>query len=560
MNNSSKVEAHPKGTKLLVRTVFNIFSFKTNVLIIALGFLMGHSKGSQVPDASHAKVDGEYQAGMRLLNEKRYGEALDEFRRVEHLAPNLPQGYHGEGIALALLGQLEEATKVLNKALELDPSFWWARRELGIVEWQLQQKDQAAKELTEIVKLFPADAVANSILGQYEFGRGNYSQAAEYFAAGRAEIASNPGLQLMAAHALLQSRQVAAANELLDGLRRQGNLSPPQRFELGWLLGRAKHYQKAVQVFRSLPKDYPDQLGVQYGLALAFFEQGEYSDSAAILKDYSTSHAATPEVLSLLGVAEEKSGHTLEAFNAFRRGIQEFPKDNRCYLDMATLAAVHLNYDLGLQVAADGIERIPTDYKLFLAHGILYSLTGQLVKAQSDYEKALALAPGEGSIYVALGMGYEDQNKYAQAAGILRQAIQRQIKDALVYYFLADALLRDGVTLASPLYEEVRSAVESCLSLNPEFAFAYLQRAKLELMNNRLEEAIADLERARALEPDSEAILNQLGIAYRRAGRKAESEKCFAELAQSNKKEIEDSRVRRLVGIMVTASGEVHGD
>src|SRR5258708_17803303 len=89
----------------------------TNLLILPLGFMVGLSSGaSQAPDPSHGKADEAYQAGMRLLKEKRYREALDEFSLVKQYAPELPQGYSGEGIALALLGQLQEATKALSKA------------------------------------------------------------------------------------------------------------------------------------------------------------------------------------------------------------------------------------------------------------------------------------------------------------------------------------------------------------------------------------------------------------------------------------------------------------
>jgi tetratricopeptide (TPR) repeat protein len=510
----------------------------------------------QASDGTRGKAAEAYEAGMTLLNRKRYREALGEFRLVEQYAPKLPQGYSGEGVALALLGQLDEAQKALTRALEIEPSFWMARRQLGIVEWQLNERDEAATNLQEILKLFPTDEVPNSILGQYEFERGNYSQAAFYFSHAPVELESNPGLKLMAAKVLLKAGKLPEAKESLKGLSAQGNLAPRQRFELGWLLGQSKQYQAAINVFNSLPQDYPDQAGVRYGLALAYFEEGDNSHCIEILKDYKTDGVARPEALSLLGVAEEKSGDTVEAYDAFRQGIQQFPTYERNYLDLAALAAVHLNYDLGLQAVSEGVGRIRDDHKILLARGLLYSLKGQMDKAQADYEKALMLAPDEASIYVAMGMCYEDQNKYADAVAILQQAVQRQINDVLVFYFLADVLFRQGIVLNSPAYEQARWAVESCLRLDPEYAFAYLQRAKLELMSNNVEEAIGDLEHARTLEPKSGAILYQLGQAYRGAGRKADAEKCFVAVAASNKKEAEEYRVHRLVEIMPKGSEE----
>ncbi len=511
---------------------------------------------AQAPEPANQKPSEAYDAGMRLLREKRYAEALEQFQQEEKIAPQLPQGAMGQGIALALLGRLPEASTALGRALQIDPTDWMARRELGIVEWQLNQKDLAAKDLAEIVKLFPKDAAATSLLGQYEAERGNYAQAVTYFAAAPTQVAANPRLRLMDAEALLKTGHLDEAREQLAGLNGQPGLTVEERFRLGWLLGQSKQYPEAIQVFKSLLADYPDQRKVHYGLALAYFEQSDYAACVETLKDYARADNTSAQILSLLGVAEEKNGHTEEAYQAFRQGIEQFPTDAESYLDLATLGAVHLNYDIALPALAAGMERIPGDYKLFLASGLLHDLKSQHDIAQTEYQKALALAPDRASIYVALGMCYEDEDKYSDSVAILQQAVDRKINDVLVYYFLADALFRQGIAPNTPQYEQAKAAVEAGLIIDPGYAFSYLQRAKLEMMTNRTQEAIADLEHARTLEPNSQPILYQLANAYRRVGKKSEADKLLASVVASNKKEDEGERVRTLEGIMVGISSK----
>ena len=98
-----------------------------------------------------------------------------------------------------------------------------------------------------------------------------------------------------------------------------------KRFELGWLLGQSKQYQAAINVFNSLPQDYPDQAGVRYGLALAYFEEGDNSHCIEILKDYKTDGVARPEALSLLGVAEERAGILWKRMMLSVKGFNNFP-------------------------------------------------------------------------------------------------------------------------------------------------------------------------------------------------------------------------------------------
>src|SRR5438105_1381370 len=113
---------------------------------------------SQPAKSVEQQADSAYETGMQLLREKEYAKALDQFELVEKYVPELPQGYSGEGIALALMGKPDEAIRALKKALEIDPTFWVARRELGIVYWQQNLKEESARELEKIVQLFPTDA------------------------------------------------------------------------------------------------------------------------------------------------------------------------------------------------------------------------------------------------------------------------------------------------------------------------------------------------------------------------------------------------------------------
>jgi tetratricopeptide (TPR) repeat protein len=512
--------------------------------------------GAQTPEVSQKKAGDTYEAATRLLHEGRYSAALEQFQLEERYAPGLPQGATGEGIALALLGRLTEAQEALNRALEIDPSDWLPRRERGIVEWQLGQKDQAARDLQQVATLFPSDEPVHSVLAQYELEKKDYSKAARYFAAAPGELARHPALKLMAAEALLKSGRLDEAKVQLAALHDQSSLTPDERFRLGWLLGQAQEYQEAIQVFDSMPVDYREKLKVSYGIALAYFEEGNYPQCISILKRYTSPGAKDAAALSLLGVAEEKNGQTEDAYHSFAQGIELFPTDDESYLDIATLSAVHLNYDLPLPLVSRGIQKIPGDYKLFLTRGLLRDLKGQHAMALADYQRALALAPEQASIYVARAICYEDENRYGEAVATLENAVQRKVQDVLVYYFLADALFREGVAPNSPRFEQAQSAVAAGLSLDPSYAFMYMERAKLESMAGSTQDAILDLEHARRLEPEAPSILYQLAMAYRQAGQPTEANRLLVSVVAGNKKERENERVRTLEGIMAGVSSK----
>jgi tetratricopeptide (TPR) repeat protein len=310
-----------------------------------------------------------YQKGMDLLRARRYTDALEQFRLLEQETPGSPQGPSGEGIALALMGQPDDAVRALKKALQIDPNFWVARRELGIVYWSQGLKEQAAAELTPVIRLHPEDAPVNVMLGQYSFERKDYSQALACLAHVPGQVAADPQLSLIQAEAQLKTEQASAAAETLSSLVGRRGLTDEQKFELAWLLGQARHFKKAIEVFNELSPGFPD-FRRNYGLALAYFGDGQYEKCTAALKELLARGSSRPELFSLLGVAEEKTGHTKEAYDAFRQGILNNPKDVQNYLNIATLSCEHLNYDLAVQILTSGIERVPDSHELFLSRGI----------------------------------------------------------------------------------------------------------------------------------------------------------------------------------------------
>jgi predicted Zn-dependent protease len=181
----------------------------------------------------------------------------------------------------------------------------------------------------------------NVILGQYELERKNYEKALAYFSRVPAEMAADPNLALMGAEAQLHSSEKARAEQILKGLEERPDLTAEVRFKLAWLLGQTGLSKEAVQKFNKLPPNYPDEFRRNYGLALAYFAEQDYQECVQTLKPLLGTGMTQPDIYSLLGIAEERSGHTQEAYQAFREGILKNPANTQNYLNFATLSSEH---------------------------------------------------------------------------------------------------------------------------------------------------------------------------------------------------------------------------
>ncbi len=124
----------------------------------------------------------------------------------------------------------------------------------------------------------------------------------------------------------------------------------------------------------------------------------------------------------------------------------------------------------------------------------------------------------------------------------------------MLHYFLSDSLFRKGITHHSPAYAEALGATEASLRVEPGFAYGYLQRGRLELLNHEVENALVDLERAHALAPESREITYQLAVAYRTVGKRAEADKLFSIVSEASEKDAADFRTGQLQDAIIELS------
>lgn len=540
--------------------------YRRRILALALAAFLpsivpGQAQTGKNPAAPGAEnqparppVEEAYQKGILLLHDRRYQEALEEFQRLAKMAPHLPHGPAGEGIAWALLGKPNQAVEALKKALAIDPSFWVARRELGIVYWHQKLKDQAAKELAPLAQMFPQDVAINLVLGQYYFQKRQYAQALEFLSKTPGQVARQPHLALMQATAYLRTGKTQQASRLLERLTLRTDLSNELRFQLAWLLGEAEDYKASIKVFESLPPDYPDAFHRTYGLALAYFEDGDFAQSVATLKPLLGQGNMRAEGFSLLGVAEEKNGHTKEAYDTFRQGIISHPDNPQNYLNIATLACQHLNYDLAIQILTSAIERLPNSHELVLSRGIAYTLKVDYPAAEKDLRQAIQMTPDDPQAYFSLGLCLLEKGNLGGAVKAFQDEIARKPKDPLPYYFITEALIQKGAAPGTPAFSQALETIQTALSLFPDFAHAYRDRAKLELRAGNTKKALKDLERAHALAPKANSISYMLAQTYQRVGQHAKARKLFAEVTEKSEKDARDFRQDSLTKALVVIS------
>lgn len=161
--------------------------------------------------------------GMAYRNDGRYAEAVDCFREVTRLRPDLVTGWANLGKSLAGLGKNQDALSALQKAMEIDPSNPSALNSAGVVLVALGRPEEGVASFRKSLSITPDDGTVWKNLGSALTGVGRLDDAASAY--GEA-MARNPR-DVDARHRLAVAfLQLGRPDEAIPHLREVVRLMP----------------------------------------------------------------------------------------------------------------------------------------------------------------------------------------------------------------------------------------------------------------------------------------------------------------------------------------------
>jgi tetratricopeptide (TPR) repeat protein len=251
-----------------------------------------------------------------------------------------------------------------------------------------------------------ADPEALFHAGEAELRAGDLAAAEQNF---RAVLALNP--QVAGAYANLgviymRRRQWAPA---LESLQKAEKLSPSLagvRLNIGIVHYRQNDFQGAIAPFTSVVRDQPDSFQARYLLGLCYFLTEQYESAVSTLEPLWPQASGEFNYLYIVTIAAGKAGrHDLEQLAQNR--LVEVGQNNPAF--HLLMGKAHINreeYDQAiheLELAAQGDPKLPY---LHFNLGMAYLKKRDLLKAEAEFQREIALEPDVAESYDQLGLVY----------------------------------------------------------------------------------------------------------------------------------------------------------
>lgn len=437
------------------------------------------------------------------------------------------------GLALTGKGDIQDANRAFEKALEIDPNFYPARKNLALNQAQLGQNHDAERNFDLVLASVPNDPVANMFAGELAFADKDCRRAVEHINHTGSWIEKNPRLHVIRAGCEFQLGDAGSAMRDLQSLS-VGELQPEWQFRAGCLLAGHERFAEAVTFFEAVLNRSPRNYDAGFNLALCYMDARRYPEAIATLSGFRERGPRTSELDNVLAEAYEREGKTQEAIDALREATTLAPKDERNYLDLAMLCADHKAFDLGLEVANAGLHHLPNSPSLLIQRGVIYAMSGRFELAEQDFQMAGQSESSKNAAFAALGLAYIQQGDVVHAANTIRERIRQDPDNAALQFLLAESLMRSGVHAGEPEFAQVQAALQQSVRLNPRFVYSRIDLAKTYVQQGKLDEAIQQLKAALEIDSAKVQIYAQLGIALRKQGKIDEASTMFAKVRELN--------------------------
>jgi predicted Zn-dependent protease len=277
-------------------------------------------------------------------------------------------------------------------------------------------------------------------------------------------------------------------------------------------------------------------------LAICYIATDHPKDAVPLLNELRAKRHDNADVNNLLAQAYIGEGENQEGFEALQRAASLTPRNEKLYMFVADACMGKQAYSLGLEVVDLGLKSLPNSAQLHFESAMFLSLLDQFDRARSDFELARSLAPQSDIAYTAAAQEAMFEGNIQEAVRAARAGVERSQQNFMLLGLLGEALLRSGIAPGQPEFEEARSVLERSLAERPNYPSSQLGLGKLDLMDNRIDEAVRHLEIARQLNPGNAAVYSNLAAAYRRRGDMQKAQEALTDLARLNAAQAEKIR------------------
>jgi tetratricopeptide (TPR) repeat protein len=411
---------------------------------------------------------------------------------------------------LASAGQGERAVKLLDRAIEIDPTSGDPYFTKGLLLLNLKRQPEAEQAIRDGLARAPESAVGHYHLGRILLEEGKGDEAA---ASLERAIAVNASFEpaYLALASMYESRQqqdraIAVLRKYLQ------NVNPRNReirHQLVRLYVATKDYKSARKELNDLLAEDPSDLDAQLRLALLYGEEKEYPKAIDLLTKILKARPTELKIRDYLGYLYEESKDTKKAIETYTFNVQLEPSYFEGHLHLGLLYYRLKQYPDAITHLNQAVAINPKQPEAHIVLGLTYLQKDQFDEAAQALEEGISHNPKSADLYFNLGTVYDKLNRFDDVVHAMETAIKLDPHHADALNYLGYSYAERGVKI-----DQALSLTKRAVALKPSNGYYIDSLAWALFKSGSLTEALTEMKRAVALAGDDPVLYEHLGDIY----------------------------------------------
>ncbi len=389
-----------------------------------------------------------------LISHWYYPQALPVAQALYQRVPENPSVFMSYIKLLRWQNDIETAIKVIDKPIFNDPrNLDWLQEKSDIYRYALQL-DKAEEVWLSLLKDYPDEAMFQFAYGQFLYDSYQYAKAQKVLHKIKPARELQFSVNLLQMMTAVQLGNYAQAEKVFDWQALEDEQKNRAYFNFADMLLQRKQYAQAEVLLDKI--DAEDELAVATAFKIG---QCRYADSVAdgdawFSETKAKYHLSDDAVVQAKANALQKVGRKKIAYQLLNDYIKVHPKDENVRYTRALVAA---EMQLNNQAIEDlqwlyAVSPANTDVQNALGYTLL-SRPNDLSESANLIRKSLFSNPGSPAVVDSMGWLYHKEKQYAKAMPFFRYAYGNYVDGEIIGHYIVNLLANGKKQLAKQLYQ-----------------------------------------------------------------------------------------------------------
>ena len=390
-------------------------------------------------DRLSAIFDMHVRALKQMLNTMALTISPEEEAKLERPLTNSIQAFESYCKAYVQFqkgASMEVVAGLFKKAIDIDPDFWEAQYNLGVIYYNFDRYDKAIQQFKKVVsrnseffKPYYGMGIIYFIKRQYRDAIRNLKKAIEL----------NPDYDRSYYYLGRVYLRMDSIEQAIDFLNKAAKLNKnyaPIQYYIGKANMKRGWYKTAIAAFKKAIKLNPNYYLAHNALGEAFYRiqrydeaMYEYRKAIEIKKSFSTAYFNLGNAIYKKNALEEIVEAYLDILESRYSGLPENSKERKMAEELKKLKgersmAEQEVYRRMIQAYRNALKYEPGFFEAAFNLALTYENIGQLDSAEYFYKKALESNPRLVRAHMRLGRLYERQKRYHEALEQFKEVVK----------------------------------------------------------------------------------------------------------------------------------------